>query len=68
MLELIATREIAKGEEVFMNFGPEWSEAWEKRVRTMSHKSCEYKTKKRNFIRIRIIYKRHAFKSMAIRR
>lgn len=32
MLELIATRDIQKGEEVFMNYGPEWSEAWEKHV------------------------------------
>uniref|UniRef100_A0A7S1Y805 SET domain-containing protein n=1 Tax=Grammatophora oceanica TaxID=210454 RepID=A0A7S1Y805_9STRA len=29
MMEIVATRDIAKGEEIFIDYGPEWQAAWD---------------------------------------
>ncbi|KAL7481472.1 hypothetical protein ACHAW6_007166 [Cyclotella cf. meneghiniana] len=33
MLELVATRPIEEGEEVYLDYGPDWAEAWKNHVR-----------------------------------
>mmetsp|Transcript_54754 Transcript_54754/g.163729 ORF Transcript_54754/g.163729 Transcript_54754/m.163729 type:complete len:1090 (-) Transcript_54754:154-3423(-) len=35
-MELIALRDIQEGEEIYMNYGPEWAEAWSNHVRRWS--------------------------------
>ena len=36
IVEVVATRAIAEGEELFMDYGPEWNEAWNEHVHTWS--------------------------------
>ncbi|KAL3795155.1 hypothetical protein HJC23_007383 [Cyclotella cryptica] len=40
MLELVATRPIDEGEEIYLDYGPDWVEAWENHVRDW-HRSGE---------------------------
>ena len=36
IIEAVATKDIAQGDEIFMSYGPEWEEAWNEHVRNWS--------------------------------
>lgn len=41
MFDVVATRDVDVGEEVFLDYGPEWSKAWDEHVRGTQNKSTK---------------------------
>jgi len=44
MLEFVATRDIQEGEEIFINYGPEWEAAWQNHLENWNPPNEEYAT------------------------
>lgn len=42
MLDLVATRDIRENDEIFLDYGSDWDEAWEKHVKTWSPSTQDY--------------------------
>lgn len=50
-MEVVATRDIAQGEEIFISYGPEWTEAWQKHSKNWKlDKSWNYEPPKNEWL------------------
>jgi hypothetical protein len=63
-MELVANRDIAKGEEIFLDYGDEWEAAWQRHVRYWQPHSDSYSAGHWNAdttTRLRTVFEQHGY-------